>query len=100
MFVPLNCGLEPCSSPHIQVLKTYSLCSKSSMSGVSGPGSGLAEAYVMRKLHKEKMKRMAAEKKREESKEILGGEESGSVRCLFWGSKKKVRSVDSATKAS
>ncbi|KAF5739702.1 hypothetical protein HS088_TW12G00912 [Tripterygium wilfordii] len=66
------------------------------MIGISGT---VAEAYVMRKLHKEKMKKMAAEKEREESKEIVnGGEEKDSVKRSFWGSKKKVHSLDSATK--
>ena len=50
-------------------------------------GSGLAEAYVMRKLHKEKMKK--AEEAERTTK--IGSEaktpSSGSNGCFFWLSK-------------
>ncbi|KAF5739703.1 hypothetical protein HS088_TW12G00913 [Tripterygium wilfordii] len=73
------------------------------MLGVSAAGSGLAEAYVMRNLHKEKMKRMAADDKEgqeQASKEIVAVDKRDSVKCSFLGSKNKIHSADSATKAS
>ncbi|KAJ6412751.1 hypothetical protein OIU84_005737 [Salix udensis] len=63
--------------------------------------TGLAQAYVMRKLHKEKMEKLeetgkgivAGEKKgknQEAGKEIVAGEKKGknTSGCFFWGPKK------------
>ncbi|WRX31280.1 hypothetical protein QQP08_023767 [Theobroma cacao] len=69
------------------------------MAGVGFAGVGLAEAYVMRSLHKEKMKKM--EKEEAKTDRILD-EEKIPGGCFFWVSKKshsaKVASADSTEK--
>jgi len=47
--------------------------------------TGLAQAYVMRKLHKEKMERVE-----QAERGIVAGEKKGKnpSGCFFWGSKK------------
>uniref|UniRef100_A0A2P2Q6U6 Uncharacterized protein n=1 Tax=Rhizophora mucronata TaxID=61149 RepID=A0A2P2Q6U6_RHIMU len=52
-------------------------------------GSGLAEIYVMRKLHKEAMRKAMEEEKREKRSEDGGdgekGKKSSGSGCFFWG---------------
>lgn len=54
------------------------------MSGVGLAGISLAEAYAMRTLHKEKMKKMEKQKAADENETPSG--------CFFWVSKKKTQS--------
>ena len=53
-------------------------------------GYGIAEAYVMKKLHKEKMK---GEEKEEKTKMDMAGSEAkrSSGGCFFWCSKNEHR---------
>ncbi|XWS23846.1 hypothetical protein CRYUN_Cryun28dG0050100 [Craigia yunnanensis] len=70
------------------------------MAGVGFAGVGLAEAYVMRSLHKEKMKKM--EKEQAKSDDKVFDEKKIPAGCFFWVSKKthsaKVSSADSTGK--
>ena len=70
------------------------------MAAVGFAGTGLAEAYVMRSLHKEKMKKMEKEQAKGDDK--VSNEKEIPAGCFFWVSKKthsaKVSSADSTKK--
>ncbi|KAE8077364.1 hypothetical protein FH972_015935 [Carpinus fangiana] len=51
-------------------------------------GYGLAEIYVLRKLHKEKMKTMEMEEEERAGGEYNLKEKKSSTGCFFWGFKK------------
>ena len=63
-------------------------------------GAGLAEAYVMRSLHKEKMKKM--EKEQAQCDDKVFDDKKTPAGCFFWVSKKthsaKVSSAGSTEK--
>ena len=59
------------------------------MSGVGLAGISLAEAYAMRALHKEKMKKM---EKQKAVNDVVGDENETPSGCFFWASKKKTHS--------
>ncbi|KAJ0085371.1 hypothetical protein Patl1_08464 [Pistacia atlantica] len=59
------------------------------MSGVGLAGMSLAEAYAMRALHKEKMKKM---EKQKGANDVVADENETPSGCFFWVSKKKTAS--------
>ncbi|XVF36787.1 hypothetical protein REPUB_Repub19eG0088200 [Reevesia pubescens] len=71
------------------------------MTGAGFAGVGLAEAYVMRSLHKEKMKKMEKEQAAKTDNDKILHEKKNPAGCFFWGSKKsnspKVSSADYST---
>ncbi|XVF39463.1 hypothetical protein PTKIN_Ptkin01aG0037000 [Pterospermum kingtungense] len=77
------------------------------MAGVGFAGAGLAEVYVMRSLHKEKMKKMEMEQAKssahdDDDNKAFDENKTSSPGCFFWVSKRthsaKVSSADSTEK--